>query len=308
MKIFIFVWGLLAVCLGPVMAALPSIPEDEATTGQQHLEREYARRRGFQDRGSEWNLEGARTIGISAGFFSQSSLVGGQSASPAPIYEVYWPGGNNYRFIHRFSMQGWPLQMVLPEIYYRHYFTHGVAGGVSLGYGSQTVETVSFNVAEEYNGADRAYSRGRLHAQDKMTQIPLFFYLQMDTKPSVSLKPYFRIGLGLVNASVSRTMVFTTFTDFDTGSDGTINSSAEETSTLFSGSMSQAAFAGRGSFGMEWTLANSRIVWMNFGYQGALASPGGLGGKRLESTQFSRDLGPRNFSGLIFSLGIDFLW
>ncbi|MEK7287853.1 MAG: hypothetical protein AAB091_04780 [Elusimicrobiota bacterium] len=291
-------------------AGLPSLPDDVTSVHEHNSEHEYKHHyRGRSDRHSEWNLEEAGTLGFSLGHFSQPALTAGQAGSPALAYPVYWIGATSgYRFAHNFTMQGWPLQMVLPEVSYRYYFTHGVAGGISLGYGSQAVNTLSFDVAETHNGADRAFSRGRLEAQDKATQIPLFFFLQMDTKPSMALKPYFRVGLGLVSASVTRTMIFTTTTDIDTASDGTINAQVIETDTLFSGTANAIEMAGRTAFGLEWAAHNNRIIRMDIGYQGALASVGSLAGSRLDSTNFSRDLGPRNFSGLVMSVGVDFLW
>ncbi|MBI4368662.1 MAG: hypothetical protein HY547_00365 [Elusimicrobia bacterium] len=320
--------GAMNVELRAASSSLPSVPDEVPSIREygydprryEEYERRSSRSRGPQH--SEWNLDEASSFGIELGFFSQPSLLGGgnpnwHSNNVVDILHTVvttQTAGVSDTFIYSFSRTEWSPSGFLPEIVYRYYVDHGMAVGVSLGYGSLNNRIVSNDIGLDTlsidgGGDDSMYSYARLEIDESMRQVPLIFFVQMDSKSSLALKPHWLIGLGLINTKVDRTYTFSVDTDIDYGSESPIEGSVSTSDqVLLSASRSQTVFAGRVQYGIEWAASRNHMIRLELGYQAATSVAGSVDAERQTTRVTNKDLGSWSFSGLLGFLGVDFVW
>ncbi|MBI2070557.1 MAG: hypothetical protein HYT79_08115 [Elusimicrobia bacterium] len=307
-----------------LFAQLPDTPGDIPSIHEHEYEGRGYGSHGHGRHHSEWNLDGASTLGLRLGFFSQPALFSGRPGNGYPV-EVFHTVVTTQTaaaavdrtrgFVYSFNGLDWSPQGFLPEVVFRYYYTHGLAVGVSAGYGTvsnrmvgHNVQTVSGLNVDNAGQTDSMTSFARLEVLEKMRQLPLFFFVQMDSKQSMALKPYLSVGLGAISTKVERDYILTVDTDVDIDGGGVDTRYSSTNTSILSVTRSRTVPAGRILFGLEWTTGHHNVVRLDLGYQAALASGGTVSSERNTSTAVNKELGPWNFSGLVASFGVDFWW
>ncbi|MBI4668210.1 MAG: hypothetical protein HY747_03335 [Elusimicrobia bacterium] len=322
-SVLIFLASLVVLPLYLYAQKLPEPPGEVPSVYEQEY-REYETKHGYRSRRdgykSEWNLDGVSTLGFQLGFFSQPAVFSGRPGADQRVDVQHTVATGlapaRYPFVYTFNGLDWAPNALMPEIVYRYYHRHGLALGISLGHSSANNKLVAYNAQSNFidSDVDGAYddtiiSYARLESSEKMSQMPLFFFLQMDTKPSMALKPNLSVGLGFIKAKASRAYTMSTDTNIDTNSNGVVDSAVSTLNqAILSESYSRTIPAGRVQFGLEWTSNYHNVIRLSAGYQAAFASESAVSTARNASTTANRGIGPFNFSGLIFSAGIDFWW